>query len=49
MLVRYPAGVMIEDIYAPLWVDGRLQIEPVSNALADAVYALDASEVRAVE
>lgn len=49
VLVRYPAGVMIEDIYAPLWVDGRLQIEPVSNALADAVYALDAAQVRAVE
>src|SRR5690606_28801915 len=49
VLGRYPAGVMIEDIYAPLWVDGRLQIEPVSNALADAVYALDAAEVRAVE
>lgn len=49
VLVRYPAGVPIEDIYEPLWVSGRLRIEEVSNALADAVYTLDASEVRAVE
>lgn len=49
VLVRYPAGVAIEDIYEPLWVSGRLQIEAVSNSLADAVYALDAAEVRAVE
>ncbi len=48
-LVRYPAGIVLDDIYAPLWVSGRLQIEQVSNDLADAAYALDASQVRAVE
>ena len=40
VLVRYPKGIALEDIYAPLWVDGRLQIEPVSNDMADAAYAL---------
>jgi hypothetical protein len=49
MLVRYPQGLLLEDIYAPLWVSGRLRVEPVSNDLADAAYALDASEVRLVD
>jgi len=48
LLVRYPKGIVLDDIYAPLWVNGVLHIEPVSNDLADAVYALDASGVRAV-
>lgn len=49
VLVRYPAGIELEDIYAPLWVSGTLRVEPVSNALADAAYALDAGSVRPVE
>ena len=49
MLVRYPEGIALEDIYAPLWVEGVLKIETVSNDLADAAYALDASRVRLVE
>ena len=49
MLVRYPQGITLDDIYAPLWVEGVLKIEPVSNELADAAYALDASRVRLVE
>ena len=49
MLVRYPEGIALEDIYAPLWVEGVLKIEAVSNDLADAAYALDASRVRLVE
>ena len=49
MLVRYPEGIALEDIYAPLWVEGVLKIEPVSNELADAAYALDAKRVRLVE
>ena len=48
MLVRYPEGIALEDIYAPLWVEGVLKIETVSNDLADAAYALDASSVRMV-
>ncbi|MBF7728963.1 DUF3299 domain-containing protein [Pseudomonas sp. N040] len=49
LLVRYPRGILLEDIYAPLWVEGQLNIEPVSNALADAAYALDARTVRLVQ
>ncbi len=49
VLVRYPKGIALEDIYAPLWVDGRLQIEPVSNELADAAYALEAAAVELVD
>lgn len=49
VLVRYPKGVVLDDIYAPLWVSGTLQVEPVSNDLANAAYALDADSVRLVE
>lgn len=49
MLVRYPKGIALEDIYAPVWVEGALQIEQVSNDLADAAYAMDAKNVRLVE
>lgn len=49
ILVRYPKGIALEDIYAPIWVSGALKVEAVSNDLADAAYALDASAVRLVE
>ena len=49
VLVRYPKGLKIGDIYTPLWVSGRLQVEKVSNDLADAAYALEAKQVRVVE
>jgi len=49
VLVRYPQGIMLDDIYAPLWVDGMLRVEPVSNDLADAAYALSAEKVELVE
>ncbi|MHB0765750.1 DUF3299 domain-containing protein [Stutzerimonas sp. NM35] len=48
VLVRYPQGIALEDIYAPLWVDGTLDIEPVSNDMADAAYALSAERVELV-
>ena len=49
VLVRYPQGIELEDIYAPLWVSGTLKIEQVNNELAVAAYALEAREVRVVE
>ena len=49
VLVRYPRGIALDDIYVPLWVSGTLKVEPVSNDLADAAYALDAERVRLVE
>ena len=48
VLVRYPKGLKLNDIYTPLWVMGTLKVESVSNDLADAAYALDASKVRVV-
>ncbi|WP_164897200.1 DUF3299 domain-containing protein [Pseudomonas alkylphenolica] len=49
VLVRYPKGLKLDDIYTPLWVSGALKIEKVSNDLADAAYAMDAAKVRVVE
>lgn len=49
VLVRYPKGLKLDDIYTPLWVSGALKIEKVSNDLADAAYAMDAARVRVVE
>ncbi|MCG6541240.1 DUF3299 domain-containing protein [Pseudomonas sp. KSR10] len=49
VMVRYPNGITLEDIYAPLWVDGTLAIEPVSNDLADAAYVISAAEVTLVD
>ena len=49
VLVRYPKGLKLDDIYTPLWVVGTLKVEKVSNDLADAAYALDAGQVRVVQ
>lgn len=49
VLVRYAKGISLDDIYAPLWVEGPLKIEAVSNDLADAAYTLNATKVRLVE
>ncbi|MEO4046955.1 DUF3299 domain-containing protein [Pseudomonas sp. CAU 1711] len=49
VLVRYPEGIALEDIYTPLWVDGTLRVEAVDNDLAEASYALDAASVRPVD
>ena len=49
ILIRYPKGLKLDDIYTPLWAIGTLKIETVSNDLADAAYAMDASKVRVVE
>ncbi|WP_122413166.1 DUF3299 domain-containing protein [Pseudomonas viridiflava] len=48
VLVRYPKGLKLDDIYAPLWVEGTLKVEKISNDLADAAYAMDAAKVRVV-
>tara|TARA_R110000868_G_scaffold63507_2_gene191624 strand:- start:10464 stop:11000 length:537 start_codon:yes stop_codon:yes gene_type:complete len=45
ILVDYPAGMDISDIYQPLWVQGLLRVAQSSNALADASYQLDAEDV----
>src|SRR5690606_36812972 len=45
VLVRYPKGLKIDDIYMPMWVIGTLKVEKVSNDLSDAAYALEAAQV----
>lgn len=45
ILVDYPNGVAIDDIYQPLWLSGLLQVEQTSNALADASYRMRAEQV----
>lgn len=49
VLVRYAKGISLDDIYAPLWVEGPLKIEAVSNDLADAAYTMTATRVSLVE
>ncbi|CAE6953625.1 MAG: DUF3299 domain-containing protein [Pseudomonadaceae bacterium] len=49
VLVRYPQGIELSDIYAPIWISGKLQIETVNNDLANAAYAMTADSVRMVE
>lgn len=46
ILVNYPKGFRLDDIYQPLWITGTLHIDQTSNALADASYRLEASNVR---
>ena len=48
ILIRYPQGIALEDIYAPLWVEGTLRVEVISNELADSAYAIDAKIVELV-
>ena len=45
ILVDYPGGIAIDDIYQPLWLSGRLQIDHTSNHLADASYRMHAELV----
>ena len=45
ILVRYPQGIALEDIYAPMWVEGTLRVQGSSNELADSAYSIDARTV----
>lgn len=49
ILIDYPAGIAIDDIYQPLWLTGVLRVDQTSNALADASYRLLADQVRAYQ
>lgn len=48
IFVRYPQGVDLQDIYAPLWVTGTLRVEVSSNELADSAYTIEAQTVELV-
>ena len=45
VLVDYPAGFAITDLYQPIWIEGTLQVDQTSNELADASYSLNAGRV----
>ncbi len=45
ILVDYPKGVAINDIYEPFWVKGTLRVSQNTNELADSSYRLDAGRV----
>ncbi|GGJ03651.1 hypothetical protein GCM10009083_20520 [Halopseudomonas pertucinogena] len=45
ILVDYPRGIAIEDIYQPMWLTGLLLVDQTSNELADASYRLRAERV----
>ncbi len=46
VLVDYPKGLPIEDIYTPYWVTGNLHVDQTSNELADASYRIEAQSVK---
>ena len=45
ILVDYPAGIAIGDIYQPLLLTGTLEVAQTSNELADASYRMRADKV----
>lgn len=45
ILVDYPQGISIDDIYEALWMSGTLHIDQTSNELADASYRFEADKV----
>lgn len=49
VLVNYAKGIELKDIYEPIWVIGKLQIETINNDLAEAAYSMQADLVRAVQ
>ena len=48
VLVRYPKGIDLADIYEPLWVEGTLRVEVSSNDLADSAYTIEAQVVEPI-
>lgn len=49
VLVHYAPGVVLDDVYLPLWVNGTLRINKTKTELTDVAYALEATQVRLVE
>ena len=45
VLVRYGNGFALQDLYAPVWIEGTLHTEKVSNDLASASYTFSADRV----
>ena len=49
VLVTYPTGIALDDVYLPLWVDGTLKASKTVTELGETAYSLEASQVRLVE
>ncbi len=45
VLVRHGKGFAMQDLYAPVWIEGTLHTEKVSNELASASYTFSADQV----
>jgi hypothetical protein len=45
VLVRYQRGFAMNDIYTPIWIEGTLHTELISNEVAEAAYTFTASRV----
>lgn len=45
ILVDYPEGIAIDDLYQPFWMQGTLLVDQTSNELADASYRFEAEQV----
>lgn len=45
ILVDYPQGIRIDDIYEAFWMAGTLHIDQTNNELADASYRFSADKV----
>lgn len=49
VLVRYQRGFAMNDIYTPIWIEGTLHTELISNEVAEAAYTFTASRVMVYE
>ena len=45
VLVRYPDGVLLDELYQPFWIEGPLQVQAASSELAEAGYQMSAARV----
>lgn len=43
------AGVKVDELYQPYWVEGKLQVKPTSSELAEAGYQLEGEKIFAYE
>ncbi len=43
--VRYPKGLVLDNLYTPFWVSGTLKVETIENDIALASYTMDAERL----
>ncbi|RMM53977.1 hypothetical protein ALQ77_03330 [Pseudomonas corrugata] len=47
--VKSEAGVKLDELYQPYWVEGPMQVKPSSSELADAGYQMEAEKIYVYE